>query len=466
MRIRDFPGASIARLIAVFLARRGYLWMPAYLIDRIKKRNIENPPHSLVDLIFCIVDHFEPARSRGKLAVNDVNDWCDRYENIARKYIDSSGIKCQHTWFYRYDFPNLDCVRRLARSASNGFGEIEFHLHHAYDTPTSFSAKIDEGLEWFSKSGAMLTAESIPQHRFGYIAGDWALDNGRRDPAYSGVNTELSILNRLGCYADFTFPAYGETSQPRIVNQIYHTNDTPSPKSYDRGEPYQIGKITTSDLTIFEGPTFIDWKTGYVEMAALESFHPYESKRLKYWQKAHVHVSGRPEWIFVKLHTHGMQSKEMILGEQLEHMLHDITKLRDTDNTRVHYVTAREAYNIAKAAEAGMSGNPSEYRDYQVSRPVNRQLFCNTEYKARKCSESDIELVFPHPSKETQIFLNNGPVREISGTSISRCQLTRDNDGAWTLALDGSNSCTYTVTSPQGIDIKNTIELPNTIQVK
>ena len=35
----------------------------------------------------------------------------------------------------------------------------------------------------------------------------------------------------------------------------------------------------------------------------------------------------------------------------------------------LHYVTAREVYNIIKAAEAGMTGNPHDYRDYELPPP-------------------------------------------------------------------------------------------------
>ena len=35
-------------------------------------------------------------------------------------------------------------------------------------------------------------------------------------------------------------------------------------------------------------------------------------------------------------------------------------------NYKLHYVTAREAYNIVKAAEAGKAGNPGEYRDFVI----------------------------------------------------------------------------------------------------
>ena len=39
---------------------------------------------------------------------------------------------------------------------------------------------------------------------------------------------------------------------------------------------------------------------------------------------------------------------------------------------KLHYVTAREAYNIVRAAEDGKTGDPDAYRDYDISHPFNR----------------------------------------------------------------------------------------------
>jgi hypothetical protein len=38
----------------------------------------------------------------------------------------------------------------------------------------------------------------------------------------------------------------------------------------------------------------------------------------------------------------------------------------------LHYVTAREAYNIVKAAEDGKGGNPEAYRNYRIPPPLVR----------------------------------------------------------------------------------------------
>ena len=139
------------------------------------------------------MDHFEPSRKEGKLGVRKVSDWCKDYKEIAKFHFDSNGIFPQHTWFYRYDYKNDECIRILSEYVYEDLGEIEFHLHHGYDTLSSFGQKLRDGLLWFNKVGAMVSAEEKPQKYFGYVAGNWALDNGRRNPSMSGVNTELSV---------------------------------------------------------------------------------------------------------------------------------------------------------------------------------------------------------------------------------------------------------------------------------
>jgi hypothetical protein len=44
-------------------------------------------------------------------------------------------------------------------------------------------------------------------------------------------------------------------------------------------------------------------------------------------------------------------------------------------------VTAREAYNIVKAAEAGKSGNPNDYRDFEIAPPANRLFRCDAPWR-------------------------------------------------------------------------------------
>ena len=48
------------------------------------------------------------------------------------------------------------------------------------------------------------------------------------------------------------------------------------------------------------------------------------------------------------------------------------SKYNDGVSWKLHYVSAREMYNIIKAAERGLSGDPGVYRDLVVQRPTFR----------------------------------------------------------------------------------------------
>ncbi len=87
-----------------------------------------------------------------------------------------------------------------------------------------------------------------------------------------------------------------------------------------------------------------------------------------------IHVEGRPEWIFVKVHCHGAQeeSENVLLGEGAEQMYRILeSRYNDGSRYRLHYVTAREMFNIVKAAENGLDGNPSSHRDYLIPPYLN-----------------------------------------------------------------------------------------------
>jgi hypothetical protein len=195
------------------------------------------------------------------------------------------------------------------------------------------------------------------------------------------VNGELAVLRAAGCYADFTFPAWGRMN-PRRRNSIYYATDDPRrPKAYDDGAPVEVGRKPSGDLMIFEGPGDVSgiparfarhaWLRDIVWRLWLTTdvtdFAPATPGRVERWVHRHVHVIGRPEWTFVKTQTHGARGHalEACLGDRAA-AFHGLLAARYNDGTawRLHYATAREAYNMVKAAEAGMSGDPGEYRDF------------------------------------------------------------------------------------------------------
>ena len=424
-------------------------WLPEYLRDARRKREIYESRGGETHIIFMVVDHFEPSKRLGARGVEMVREWCDAYDAIASEHGDSNGRVPQHSWFYRYDYRNPECVQILNEYVYRGLGEVEFHLHHGNDSPEVFERTIREGLEWFNDLGAMISFEKTPQSRFGYIAGNWALDNGRRRPEFSGVNEELSILGNLGCYADFTFPAFGQSSQPAKVNSIYYATDDPGPKSYDSGVDVTVGGKPSGDLMLIQGPLYVDWQSSYFESASFEDALPYFTGRLDWWLKAGVHVVGRPEWVFVKLHTHGMQSRASFLGDQLHRLLADLEAQCERESYSLHHVTAREAYNLVKAAEAGYSGDPGQYLDYDIKKPANRHLSVTCPYRLETAGPTDLALSLCETG-EQRVEIGDNPIRSIHGYDLKTIKIQRDGDTVESLTLTGSGKCAIEYRSRNG----------------
>ena len=99
---------------------------------------------------------------------------------------------------------------------------------------------------------------------------------------------------------------------------------------------------------------------------------PPTPARVDAWVRTAVHVEGRRNWVFVKVHTHGTQEPDMdtLLGPAME-VMHRHLEQHYNDGTShvLHYVTARELFNIVKAAEAGLEGDPGQYRDFVLPAP-------------------------------------------------------------------------------------------------
>jgi hypothetical protein len=395
-------------------------WLRDYFAkQRRNNQSFDGDTH--VMLLLC--DHFEPSRPRGDKGVKEVADWCREYAEACKDYSDDDGRYPQHSWFMAYDYPNFDTLQLLSSSVYEGYGEVEFHLHHGWDLPDDFSRTLDEGTRWFQTAGAMLTAEEHPKRAFAYIAGNWALDNGRRKDCYSGCNREVDLLSQYNCYSDFTFPAVSVSSQPATVNNIYYATDDGAAKSYNHGVELQVGKPESGDLMIFQGPIYIDWKAARIETAAFETFMPFDERRTEYWLRANVHIPGRPEWKFIKLHTHGMQSMEIFKRGKLVEFFAGIKRAYQKPGYVLHYVSAREAYNIAKAAEAGMKGNPNHYRDYLIKPPANSKIRCNTAWKLNGYTEESVSISILSPVAALEIDLKHSIFAKISAGYISEVKL-------------------------------------------
>jgi hypothetical protein len=286
-----------------------------------------------------------------------------------------------HSFFYPAEEYRAEHLDKLASLCRDGYGEIEIHLHHDDDTAENLAKDLrDFANTLHHQHGALSKDPETGEPVYAFIHGNWCLDNSRPDGRWCGVNNEITVLRDTGCYADFTFPAAPDPSQPPIINSIYHVNDDPEqPCSHFTGKPAMAGAPQESDLLLINGPLMLNWKRRKlgliprIENADIRSNNPPTADRVDLWVKAGVRVQGRDDWIFVKIHTHGAQERDMdaLLGEPVSRM-HRYLSERYNDGERycLHYVSAREMYNIARAAEAGESGDPSAYRDYHFPRPA------------------------------------------------------------------------------------------------
>ena len=64
----------------------------------------------------------------------------------------------------------------------------------------------------------------------------------------------------------------------------------------------------------------------------------------------------------------------------------------DGSRYRVHYMSAREAYNVVRAAQDGHTGNPFQYRDYKVPPYANSVIQAAGAYALESWEPSEVVL--------------------------------------------------------------------------
>ncbi len=348
-------------------------WLLPWVRSRLGR---EPQPDGLKHLLFCVADHFEPFREEGgerptpKAALADVKAWTKRYRAAMAEFKGADGKPPRHTFFYPAEDYDEACLSHLKEFCEEGFGEIEVQLHHRNDTPAGLKKKIATFKEQLRRLD-LLGVGPDGKRKFGFVHGNWSLCNSRPDGDWCGVDNELGLLQELGCYADFTFPSAPSPTQPRMVNSIYRAVDTPGRGSgHDTGVPSAVGSPEEQGLMLVTGPLGIRWQ-GFrprLENGALTSANPPAPQRVQHWVESGVGIIGRPEWIFVKVHMHGCNE---LGGDLLDTGLPEMHEYlaenyNDGQKWALHYVSAREMYNIARGAELGKDGDPEKWRDFEV----------------------------------------------------------------------------------------------------
>lgn len=397
-------------------------WLPSYLagtLGRSRLRRIRK--RQLTHLLFLVCDHFEPRHGARdpQQPEQRLRAWAEGYRSLQEDCASRLGVRPVHTWFYppHHGEEHLDA---LARMVHDGLGEVELHYHHSGDTPESLRQALGATLATYHRHGLLLQQGEPPGRRFGFIHGDWALDNSAGG-ADCGVTGELQLLEELGCWGDLTMPS-ANRCQTRKINSIYYPGGSPlRPKSHDRGRDARAGVPGGPGLLLVQGPLGINLSASpypKVENASLTSANWGSGDRIRSWIDCHVHVAGRPEWLFIKLHTHGALERDFdaLFGVRARAMYEVLAReFNDGVRFRLHCVSARQAYNVIRAAEAGMAGDPAQYLDYELTPPVNSLYWANATHQVRRCSSRGLELTDIAARADLAVSLRCGPVRRISG---------------------------------------------------
>jgi hypothetical protein len=370
--------------VAIVKKKKMQSWLWNYTKSQFaKKPSINGTKH----IMFCFVDHYEPQwknKDNIELERQRVDRWMVDYPKMASQFRDADGNHPKHSFFFPEEEYRKEHLDKISDLCAKGFGEIEIHLHHEDDT----SDNLRETLSGFAQClheqhNALSVDPETGKPVYAFIHGNWVLDNSHPEGKWCGVNDELIVLRETGCYADFTFPSPDE-SQPAMLNTIYYAKDDPEkPKSYETGRPIVKGGKAWGDLLLIQGILGLNWKVRkkgvfpQIENSDVRRTFPPTPNRVDLWVDQGIHVEGKPEWIFIKIHTHGAQDGDMdtLLGEPIKEMhRHLTTQYNDGEDYALHYVSAREMYNIIKAAEAGEEGNPNTFRDYVLAPPPFKKL--------------------------------------------------------------------------------------------
>jgi hypothetical protein len=338
-----------------------------------------------IHLIIVVANHFEPAWSEhgGFLPLDEqrrrLDQWCDMARATGAAVRDCDGTPFRHTNFYpaeQYHAPLLDTIAGLQ---AEGLGEVELHLHHGVDGPDTegnLRRALLEFRDLLAEEHRCLSREEeggLP--RYAFVHGNLALANSAGG-RFCGVDPEMQVLAETGCYADLTLPAAPLQPQVPRINAIYEPGGKlTEPVPHRSGPSLRVGHQPKRPI-ILTGPLLFNWSRRMrglpvprLDDGVLAANYPSDFERLERWAGARISVRGRPEWVFVKLYCHGFftYDQDICIGDGARRFWSEaLEESARTGRYKIHFASAREAFNIASAAVDGCAGEPGQYRDYKL----------------------------------------------------------------------------------------------------
>lgn len=358
-------------------------WLPRYGVRSLTRaRAGERASH----LVVALADHFEPAylpEAPHDFAPLDVQErrleeWCREYPKIFGEWRDAEGFPFRHTYFSPAEQYDAGLTAMLAEHCLEGWGEVEIHLHHGLqkpDTAEDTRRALVEFRDALVAHGCLSRWGDEGAARYAFVHGNWALANSAGG-RFCGVDEEMQLLAETGCYADMTMPSFPSHAQVSKVNSLYECEPPLARRApHATGRDLRAGRAPSVFPLMIQGPLGLDFKgraSGLplpkIENGELTTSHPPTLSRMRLWRRAAVAVEGRPDWVFVKLHCHGMNpdDRDAMLGGLMQDFLRRLTDESRADGTKLHFVTAREMVNVILAACDGREGDPGDFRDYRL----------------------------------------------------------------------------------------------------
>jgi len=329
------------------LPRNAQIWLPGYVLGRVNQWKSFTPSPKRAWLSIC--DHFEPLWNKANVSTarGRVHLWRERWPVISSRVRDSAGNAPRYTFFYPQEEYLPELLDPLAEMTHASIADVEVHIHHERETREEFVRKMTEYCSVLHQQHGLLRRRDDGKLTFGFIHGDWALDNSLPDGRCCGLTGEIGVLHDLGCYADFTMPSGNSLTQARTVNTIYWCKRDPSrPKAYDYGIAIEVGGGIDGDLLMIPGPLGIRWKGRLLprfEVGELAGNDPPTLYRVRRWFDIAPRIG---EDLFIKLYTHGAQERNSsaLLNGALSELFALISQEAARRACRLYFVSSWQTY--------------------------------------------------------------------------------------------------------------------------
>ena len=354
------------------LPRNAELWLSGYVRDRARRLFERSRPKRLW---VSITDHYEPLGGQVSMetAIQRVVRWQERWPQIADAAPrDALGKQPCYSFFYPQEHYHPELLAPLAEMTRQGIGDVEVHIHHDHETRDGFREKMKTFCRQLREEHGLLH-DIDGRTMFGFIHGNWALDNSRPDGRWCGLAGEIALLKELGCYADFTMPSLPSDTQGRVINQVYWcTGTTGRPRGFDRGFEATAGGGVQGDLLMITGPLGLRYSERLVprmETGELAGYDMPTQYRVKRWLDLAPRIG---DDLFVKLYAHGARedNADGLLGTRakaagLAEMFPWLQEAAAERQLELHWASAFEMYRVISAlidggVANGVAGGPLE----------------------------------------------------------------------------------------------------------